>query len=129
MNNTLNKVRDALEDSFRTLNNYEWLSKKEFGYVVFSVDEPLAKISEALRHIDRDVATYEMDRVAITHAHGLALDLECILADDYHGKWYNSALNRLASYREAMNAIHERESPTFLGEPVIRERGINETTS
>ena len=59
----------------------------------------------------------EMDAVAIKYAHKMALDLECILAE-YGGSWYNTAMQTLGEYRSAMNAIHERESPTFMGEPV-----------
>jgi hypothetical protein len=58
-----------------------------------------------------------MDAVAIRYAHKMALDLECILAE-YGGSWYNTAMQTLGEYRSAMNAIHERESPTFMGEPV-----------
>lgn len=62
--------------------------------------------------------TNEMDKVASRYAHKMALDLECILAE-YGGSWYNTAMQTLGEYRSAMNAIHERESPTFMGEPVI----------
>lgn len=65
-----------------------------------------------------DVAE-EMSAVADQYAHKLALDLECVLAD-YSGTWYDTAISTLGAYREAMNAIHERQSPTFMGEPVIR---------
>ena len=65
-----------------------------------------------------DIAV-EMSAVADQFAHKLALDLECVLAD-YSGTWYDTAINTLSAYREAMNAIHERESPTFMGEPVLR---------
>ena len=61
--------------------------------------------------------TDDMDKVAISYAHKMALDLECILAE-YGGSWYNTAMQTLGEYRSAMNAIHERESPTFMGEPV-----------
>ncbi|MCB0071955.1 MAG: hypothetical protein KDE20_10875, partial [Caldilineaceae bacterium] len=60
----------------------------------------------------------DMDAVAIRYAHKMALDLECILAE-YGGSWYNTAMQTLGEYRSAMNAIHERECPTFMGEPVI----------
>ena len=60
----------------------------------------------------------EMDAVASQYAHKMALDLECILAE-YGGSWYNTAMRTLGEYRSAMNAIHERESPTFMGEPSI----------
>jgi hypothetical protein len=62
--------------------------------------------------------TDEMDAVARQYAHKMALDLECILAE-YGGSWYNTAMRTLGEYRSAMNAIHERESPTFMGEPSI----------
>ena len=64
----------------------------------------------------------EMDAVAIKYAHKMALDLECILAE-YGGSWYNTAMQTLGEYRSAMNAIHERESPTFMGEPVTAAGG------
>lgn len=72
--------------------------------------------------LDRRKIADEMDAVAIRHAHKLALDLECVLSD-YHGRWWDAAINTIGEYREAMNAIHERESPTFMGEPVIAAKG------
>ena len=35
----------------------------------------------------------------------------------------NTAMQTLGEYRSAMNAIHERESPTFMGEPVTAAGG------
>ena len=70
----------------------------------------------------------EMDTVAINHAHKLALHLECILAD-YSGPWYEQALQSLGEYRSAMDAIHERESPTFMGEPVLKKGADDENSS
>lgn len=58
-----------------------------------------------------------MTEVADRFAHKLALDLECVLAD-YSGYWYDTAMKTLGEYRSAMNAIHEQECPTFMGEPV-----------
>ena len=46
------------------------------------------------------------------------MHLELFLSD-YGGKYYTDALNTLSEYRSAMNAIHEKHSPTFRGEPVI----------
>ena len=66
--------------------------------------------------------TTEMAAVADRFAHKLALDLECVLAD-YSGTWYDTAMTTLGAYREAMNAIHERESPTFMGEPLLPAEG------
>ena len=63
----------------------------------------------------------EMDAVASKYAHKMALDLECVLSN-YIGPWYDTAMQTLSEYRMAMNAIHERESPTFMGEPDVRNR-------
>mgnify|MGYP000606126264 CR=1 FL=1 len=60
----------------------------------------------------------EMDAVAIRYAHKLALDLECVLSN-YIGPWYDTAMQTISDYRMAMNRIHEHESPTFMGEPLI----------
>lgn len=60
-----------------------------------------------------------MRDVADRFAHRMAMDLECILSSDYAGNWYDSAMKTLGEYRAAMNAIHERESPTHMGEPVL----------
>lgn len=79
-------------------------------------------IEDALRvamSTPADIAE-EMTKVADRFAHKMALDLECVLAD-YPGTWYETAIKTLGDYRSAMNAIHERESPTFMGEPVIRK--------
>ena len=55
--------------------------------------------------------------VADRFAHRLAMHLELFLSD-YGGKYYTDALNTLSEYRSAMNAIHEKHCPTFMGEPV-----------
>lgn len=77
------------------------------------VDRGRAAVAEPL--ID------EMDAVASRYAHKLALDLECVLSN-YIGPWYDTAMQTLSEYRMAMNRIHERESPTFMGEPDVRNR-------
>jgi len=64
-----------------------------------------------------DQTAHDMNLVAEKYAHKLALDLECVLAD-YSGTWYETAMKTLGDYRSAMNEIHERESPTFMGEPL-----------
>ena len=58
-----------------------------------------------------------MIEVADRYAHRLALELECVLAD--RPGYYDKAMQVLGEYRSAMNAIHERHSPTFMGEPLI----------
>jgi len=60
----------------------------------------------------------EMSAIADRYAHRMAMHLECIMYD-YSGKFYNEAMQTLGEYRSAMNAIHERVSPTFMGEPVL----------
>lgn len=60
-----------------------------------------------------------MQDVADRYAHRLALELECVLAD--RPGYYDKAMQVLCEYRRAMNAIHERESPTFMGEPLLPE--------
>ena len=78
---------------------------------------------QAMDNLDSYIARHkairaEMSAVADQYAHKLALDLECVLAD-YSGTWYDAAISTLGAYRDAMNAIHERESPTFMGEPIV----------
>jgi len=36
-------------------------------------------------------------------------------------------MKTIGEYRSAMNAIHERESPTFMGEPVGIKQGGRQT--
>lgn len=60
-----------------------------------------------------------MDKVAQEFAHRLAMNLEClILQCPASARFYDEALQTLGAYRSAMNAIHERETPTHMGEPV-----------
>lgn len=58
-----------------------------------------------------------MEEVAHRFAHPLALELECVLAD--RPGYYDKAMQVLSEYRMVMNAIHERNSPTHMGEPVL----------
>ena len=82
-----------------------------------SQGEPVCSRCESLsRAVMMDQVAHDMNLVAEKYAHKLALDLECVLSD-YSGKWWNAAIETLGKYREEMSAIHERESPTFMGEP------------
>lgn len=73
-------------------------------------------------YIDDMLDIADMDSVAINHAHRMALELECVLSDGaYSNRWYKSAMQVLSEYRSAMNAIHEQHSPTFMGEPLLKE--------
>ena len=65
-----------------------------------------------------DTTINEMQAVADAHAHRLAMYLE-LVCSDYGGKFWDMAMSVLSEYRADMNRIHERESPTFMGEPVI----------
>lgn len=61
-----------------------------------------------------------MIEVADRFAHRLALYLELVLsdADQPTDKWWNEATQLIGEYRSAMNSIHEKHCPTFMGEPV-----------
>ena len=73
---------------------------------------------EALdNYIDDMLDIEEMDEVAHRFAHPLALELECVLAD--RPCYYDKAMQVLGEYRSAMNAIHEQQCPTFMGEPLL----------
>lgn len=61
----------------------------------------------------------QMDTVAIKYAHSLAFELETVLSA-YSGTHWDKAIQVLGNYRSAMNEIHEGESPTFMGEPLIK---------
>lgn len=78
-----------------------------------------ARLLRTIARSNDDTTTQAMQIVADRYAHRMAMHLECILLD-YHGKWYDEAAQTLGEYRLAMNAIHEAESPTFMGEPLIR---------
>ena len=86
------------------------------GYCAMIAASPAAPVV-------REPVIDEMDAVASKYAHKMALDLECVLSD-YSGKWWDAAMQTLGEYRSAMNAIHERESPTHMGEPVLPQHGI-----
>ncbi|CAB4146216.1 hypothetical protein UFOVP1147_52 [uncultured Caudovirales phage] len=93
-------------------------------HVATALDPEVSSDAQAL--VDRGTAVAEplideMDAVASRYAHKLALDLECVLSN-YIGPWYDTAMQTLSDYRMAMNRIHERESPTFMGEPDVRNR-------
>lgn len=80
---------------------------------------PLGRIVEAQTETD-DATLRAINEVAHEHAHVLALNLECILYE-YSGQWYDRAIDAMGKYRTAMCEIHERESPTHMGEPLIRK--------
>ena len=65
-----------------------------------------------------------MTEVADRFAHRLALTLECVLfeKDQSTSRWWDEAMQLIGEYRGAMNDIHEKHSPTFMGEPVLKEQ-------
>ena len=71
--------------------------------------------------LERAASPDETTIVADRYAHQLAMWLELILFE-YGGRYWEGASNALGQYREAMNAIQERESPTHMGEPVVKEK-------
>lgn len=90
------------------------------------IDEAILAVDALLRRrvqrlTDGDPIAAEMTAVADQYAHRMAMHLECILLD-YSGQWYDEAIETLGRYRADMNAIHERLSPTHMGEPVIEDR-------
>jgi hypothetical protein len=89
----------------------------------YRVAEPVREMLFALQdRIDALEAQLAepMTEVADRYAHRMALELECVLSDGaYSNKWYKSAMQVLSEYRSAMNAIHEKQSPTFMGEPKL----------
>ena len=119
-------VPDALVEAVAKAIYWEW--RRDAGYVPW-VDGGNSFKQDDARKIARAVVSGaspvvwepiidEMDAVASKYAHKLALDLECVLSD-YNGRWWDAAMNTIGGYRSAMNAIHERESPTHMGEPVL----------
>ncbi|TKR55364.1 hypothetical protein D7I39_11135 [Allopusillimonas ginsengisoli] len=71
----------------------------------------------------QDAIATAMLRVADQYAHVMAMHLECILLN-YGGPFSDEAMKTLGSYRAAMDSIHEAESPTHRGEPLIARRRI-----
>lgn len=68
-----------------------------------------------------------MSAVAHKYAHSMAMYLEMVLMSRNPNKWWNEAMGCLGKYRSEMNAIHERISPTFMGEPVFgRNQDVRE---
>jgi hypothetical protein len=56
----------------------------------------------------------------------MAMVLECIVMSVPSGTAYwDEAMDVLGKYRSEMNAIHERESPTHMGEPVLRHNAMS----
>jgi hypothetical protein len=77
----------------------------------------LAAEKEAQAEVD------EMDVVASEFAHRLAMHLECLILECPSSCYFwNESMETLGAYRSAMNAIHERLSPTHMGEPVVSEK-------
>jgi len=74
---------------------------------------------------DMHASIEPMIDVADRYAHRLAMHLELILFE-YGGQYYNEAISTLGEYRDAMNAIHERHSPTHMGEPVLPKMDLEE---
>ena len=93
----------------------------EDGVTSFASDPSAEPLYAAPQAAVAEPLIDEMDAVASRYAHKLALDLECVLSN-YIGPWYDTAMQTLSDYRMAMNRIHERESPTFMGEPDVRNR-------
>lgn len=87
---------------------------------VFKNGTSVMKITRVDINAEFDQIGEAMNEVAQRFAHRLALDLECVLAR-YNGPWYDEAMQTLSDYRTAMNELHEKMSPTFMGEPLVRD--------
>ena len=79
------------------------------------------RLRRRVAELERAASPDETTIVADRYAHQLAMWLELILFE-YGGRYWEGASNALGQYREAMNAIQERESPTHMGEPVVKEK-------
>jgi len=102
----LNAWRDQASDYERGF--IDGMQKQAQSSVDRAINASLDRIGDA------------MDEVAHRFAHRLALDLECVLAK-YDGPWYDQAWDTLSQYRSKMNKLHEQVSPTFMGEPLIKD--------
>jgi hypothetical protein len=98
-----------------------WVSQKT---EIIYLQEQLLKAIESAQPVQLSASVVsepvdQMDTVAIKYAHSLALELETVLSA-YSGTHWDKAIQVLGNYRSAMNEIHEGESPTFMGEPLIK---------
>ena len=91
----------------------------ERGFIDGMQKQAQSSVDRAVNRM-ADRAADAMDEVAHRFAHRLALDLECVLAK-YDGPWYDQAWDTLSQYRSEMNKLHEQVSPTFMGEPLIKD--------
>ena len=64
--------------------------------------------------------------VADRFAHRMAMVLECVLMDRASDRWWNEGMQLIGEYRMEMNRIHERHSPTHMGEPVLPKMDLEE---
>lgn len=71
--------------------------------------------------LERAAIVRAMSEVADKYAHRMAMLLECIVMSVPSGTAYwDEAMAALDGYRGEMNAIHEQDSPTHMGEPALR---------
>jgi len=124
VDNNLDKLMAMSDEQIRALAGFEGHHPDDLAALArqtFEIALLKNKQRNCSRHPDAPhgfEAINEMTAVADRHAHVMAMWLE-LVCSDYGGKFYDSALQALGEYRMAMNAIHERESPTFMGEPVL----------
>ena len=83
----------------------------------WSMEDLVRVANDALKAQQPDPVA-AMDEVAMEYAHRLALELECALLSAAPSN-YDKAVAVLSEYRSAMNEIHERVSPTWMGEPLL----------
>lgn len=106
-----------------------WVKQAIFLAMEYREAEPGPGVRDAMRamkaHFEGRPASMNaadaMDTVAQEFAHRLAMNLECLILEcPPSARFYDEAAATLGAYRSAMNAIHERMSPTHMGEPVAR---------
>jgi hypothetical protein len=97
----------------------QYMTEYERGFIDGMQKQTQSSVDRALNRM-ADRAADAMDEVAHRFAHRLALDLECVLSK-YDGPWYDQAWDTLSQYRSEMNKLHEQVSPTFMGEPLIKD--------
>lgn len=72
--------------------------------------------------IEMLITVEPMTQVADQFAHRMALELKCVLTN--RPNYYDKTVQILSEYHSAMNAIHEKHSPTFMGEPCVKHNNF-----
>lgn len=112
----IEELIDRLRDPQTRGTTGEWFDRAVAADLLQSQAERIATLEDAVEYL---LDIEEMDEVAITYAHRIAMVLECEWMDRAGGRWWKEGIDPIGEYRSAMNAIHEQHSPTFMGEPLL----------